>query len=63
MIELREDDPRASHVAAMLALHLIDAHADTPPGFRHALDANGLGTPDITFWTAWRDGTLREWAR
>lgn len=58
MIDLREDDPGALHVATLLAFHLVDAHSDTPPGFRHALDANGLCAPSITFWTAWRDGEL-----
>ena len=57
-IELREDDPRAAHVAALLAFHRADAQADSPPEFRHALDADGLSAPGIVFWTAWRNGEL-----
>ncbi|WP_347340712.1 GNAT family N-acetyltransferase [Sphingomonas sp. CROZ-RG-20F-R02-07] len=58
MIELREDDPRAPHVAALLAFHRKDAQADSPPEFRHSLDADGLSAACVTFWTAWHDGAL-----
>ena len=57
-IELCEDDPRAPHVAALIAFHRVDAQADAPPEFRHSLDADGLSAPGVMFWTAWRAGML-----
>lgn len=47
-------DPR---VIALLAYHLASARAQTAPGSAHALDLEGLQSPDITFWTAW-DGEM-----
>ena len=49
------DDPR---VVALLHEHLAGMHALSPPESIHALDLDGLRHPDITFWTAWRDGVL-----
>lgn len=57
-IDLREDDPRAAHVAALLAFHRIDALGDTPPAFRHSLGPEDLAQPGIVFWTAWRGDAL-----
>ncbi len=39
--------------AALLAAHLADMHASSPPGSVYALDLSGLATPDIAFFTAW----------
>jgi putative acetyltransferase len=50
-----EDDPASPALAALIALHVGEARAVTPAGFSHALDASGLATGTITFWTA-RDG-------
>jgi putative acetyltransferase len=44
------DDPR---VQALLAHHFHTARAETAPGSAHALDLNGLKSPDICFWSAW----------
>ena len=49
------DDPR---VIALLALHVAKARAETAPGSDHALDVDGLRSPDISFWTLWDDDTL-----
>ena len=57
-IAVRIDDAGAAHVADLIAYHRRDAHADTPPGYRHSLDAAALCTPAITFWTAWCDDAL-----
>src|SRR5262249_48308007 len=46
------------HVADLLRIHLTSAQAATAPGSDHALDATGLQSPDISFWTIWKDGTL-----
>ena len=49
------DDPQ---VQALLRLHLAGMHASSPPGSVFALDLSGLQKPDISFFTAWRDGKL-----
>jgi putative acetyltransferase len=50
MIEGGLDDPR---VQALLVHHVHTACAETAPGSAHALDLNGLRSPDIHFWSAW----------
>ena len=49
------DDPE---VIALLEAHVRRARAETGRGSAHALDSSGLQTPDIRFWTAWRDDAL-----
>jgi putative acetyltransferase len=49
------DDPR---VVDLLRTHLASARAETAPGSAHALDLNGLRSPDISFWAIWEDGAL-----
>jgi putative acetyltransferase len=48
-------DPR---VAALLRVHVTQARAETAPGSAHALDLDGLRSPEISFWTTWEDETL-----
>jgi putative acetyltransferase len=48
-------DPRIVH---LLAVHLANAQAHSPPESTHALDASGLNSEDITFWAAWNDEQL-----
>jgi putative acetyltransferase len=57
-IEIREDALSGPQVAALLREHLEDMHAVTPAASVHALDLDGLRSPDITFWAAWRGGEL-----
>jgi putative acetyltransferase len=52
------DDPRRSEVAALLRQHLEDVARHSPPESVHALDIEGLRSPDITFWTAWEGRDL-----
>jgi putative acetyltransferase len=52
------DDPRAPDVRALLERHLAFARAQTPPDDTHALDADGLAGPDVTFFGYRRDGEL-----
>lgn len=40
-------------VIAFLTEHLRGMAEHSPPESIHALDLQGLKTPDITFWTAW----------
>lgn len=48
-------DPR---LVAMLETHVRRAVAETARGSAHALDLNGLQTPDIRLWTVWDDEQL-----
>jgi putative acetyltransferase len=45
-------------VADLLRVHVTQARAQTAPGSAHALDLNGLRSPEISFWTMWEDETL-----
>jgi putative acetyltransferase len=53
-----EDDPGASDVRALLARHLAFTRAQSPPEHVHALDVDGLLEPDVSFFSARRDGVL-----
>ena len=55
--DIRIDDPRAAHVADLLAYHLAELRGEMAE-FAFALDAGGLSSPDITFWTAWHGDVL-----
>jgi putative acetyltransferase len=54
-MQIAIDDPTREDVRALLAEHLRDMHAHSPPGSVHALDVSGLLRPEITFWSV-RDG-------
>ncbi|GAA4929907.1 putative acetyltransferase [Actinomycetospora succinea] len=60
------DDLAGPEVATLLAEHLDDMRAASPPESKHALDLDALRAPDVTFWTVWDDhvllgfGALRE---
>lgn len=56
-MEIRQDDPAAPHVAALLAYHLQELR-DVMDEHTTALDAAGLSAANVTFWTAWHDETL-----
>ncbi|MEY2884736.1 MAG: hypothetical protein RL490_2460 [Pseudomonadota bacterium] len=47
------DDLARPETRALLALHLADMHANSPPGHAFVLDLSGLMTPEIMVWTAW----------
>lgn len=57
-MEISPDDPTRADVTALLAEHLADMHATSPAESVHALDVDALRVPEITFWTARRDGVL-----
>jgi putative acetyltransferase len=52
------DDPRATDARALLQTHVEFAQGVTPPEHVHAVDADALVGPDVTFMTARRDGRL-----
>jgi putative acetyltransferase len=45
-------------VNALLDTHLRRARSETAVGSAHALDLDGLKTPDIRFFTLWQDDDL-----
>ena len=51
------DDLMSAQVIALLELHLVDLHAQSPAESVHALDLAGLRQPEITFWGVW-DGDI-----
>jgi putative acetyltransferase len=56
-VEIRQDDPRAPHVAGLLVHHLEELRS-VMGEHAQALDASGLSAASVTFWTAWQDGVL-----
>ncbi|MCT2400502.1 GNAT family N-acetyltransferase [Novosphingobium sp. HK4-1] len=60
-MDIRQDDPAAPHVSALLAFHL-DELRSVMGEHAFALDASGLSSTDVTFWTAWRDEYLAGFA-
>lgn len=48
-----EDHLRHPAVLALIAEHLADMHATSPPESIHALEVDALRADDITLWTAW----------
>jgi putative acetyltransferase len=45
-------------IISLLEEHLADMHATSPAESVHALDLKKLNTPDITFYSAWRNEQL-----
>ena len=58
MLEIRDDDLTGEPTRALLALHLSGMHANSPPGHVFALDLSGLQAPNVSVWSAWRDGAI-----
>lgn len=52
------DDPRADDVRTLLSLHLAFSRSATPPEFSFALDVEELVQPEVTFFSARREGEV-----
>ena len=52
------DDPRSGDVRALIETHFNASRDNTPAGYSFAMDAEALTGPDMSFFTARRDGTL-----
>ncbi len=52
-LTIREDDPATGAAAGLIRAHLDHAELHSPATSIHALGAESLVAPDITFWTAW----------
>ncbi len=52
------DDPRIDDVRTLLDRHLAFAREVTPPDHVHAMEVDDLVGPEVTFFSARRDGAL-----
>jgi len=57
-IDIRIDDLTSNATHTLIAAHLSGMHESSPPESVHALDADSLRDPSVTFWSAWIDGTI-----
>jgi putative acetyltransferase len=58
MFVVREDKLEGEQTRSLLAMHLAELHANSPPGAVFALDLSGLRVPEVTVWTAWRGDSI-----
>ncbi|WP_127476220.1 GNAT family N-acetyltransferase [Microbacterium sulfonylureivorans] len=52
-IQIRPDDLRGAPTRRLIAFHLEGMHDTSPPESVHALDAEALQDPTVSFWSAW----------
>ena len=57
-MDIETDDLSRDAVHELLAEHLADMHATSPPESVHALDLTGLTDPAVTVWTLWNDAAV-----
>ena len=57
-MDIRIDNLKGKEIAKLLEEHRNDALNLSPPESVHALDLDALRAPEITFWSAWKDGEL-----
>ena len=57
-LRIIEDDLRGAEIAALLQLHLDEMHQWSPPESVHAMAADRLRQPDVTFYAAWDGARL-----
>jgi putative acetyltransferase len=55
---IEPDQPTRPDIAELLAEHLADMHATSPPDSIHALDHDGLAASAVTLWAARDHSTL-----
>src|SRR5258707_1829141 len=58
LMEIRMEDLSGPEIAELLREHLRCMALVPPPESRHALNLDGLRTPDITFWCIWNGSDL-----
>ena len=58
MLRFELDDLTRPEIIALLEEHVQDMYAVSPPESVHALDLDGLRTPEIAFWSAWEGDAL-----
>jgi putative acetyltransferase len=57
-LAVRIDDLSSPEVQALVAEHLAGMQGNSPPGHVRALAIDGLRSPGVTFWSAWRGAVL-----
>ncbi len=57
-IDVRVESPQSKDVLELLKFHVADAHRVSPPEFAFVLPVEDLRRPEITFWTARKEGEL-----
>lgn len=57
-MKIKLDDLAGKEIAELLAKHLSEMRAVSPPESTHALDLNELRKPEISFWTVWSENSL-----
>jgi len=55
---IKPDNLQGTQIRTLLQRHLDEMTAASPPESVHALDLDGLGAPEITFWSIWEDDKL-----
>ncbi|WP_418155513.1 GNAT family N-acetyltransferase [Actinoalloteichus caeruleus] len=57
-LTIDRDDLSRPQVRELVAEHLGEMRATSPPESVHALDHSGLVAPDVSFWTVWEGDAL-----
>jgi putative acetyltransferase len=57
-LRIEPDDLTGPQILALLQLHLDEMHQWSPPESVHAMSAERLRQPDVTFFAAWDGDTL-----
>lgn len=58
VMDIRIDDVQGAGIIAMLHAHKADLAQYSPADSCHALDLDGLRSPDVTVWGMWDAGEL-----
>ncbi len=59
LVHIKVDDPGGGpEIRGLLEEHLANMRLHSPPESIHALPIEELRKPEITFWTAWKNGEL-----
>lgn len=57
-LTIKQGNVTHPQVVALLEFHLQCMHDTSPPESVHALDLSALQTPEMTFWSAWKQNDL-----
>jgi putative acetyltransferase len=57
-MEIRVDDLTGGKIKDLIREHLYGMNLDSPPESVHALDLEGLKSPQVTLWSAWEQDEL-----
>ena len=57
-LQFRLDDLSSAPTRALIARHLANMRANSPPESVHALEVDQLREPDVTFWSVWVENEI-----